>query len=261
MRILFLGDIVGRPGRRAVREALQRLQVDDRIDLTVANCENSAAGFGITPKIADQLLECGIDVLTSGNHIWDKREILPYLDLESRLLRPANYVDAPGSGTYVGQTDTGVPFAVLNLQGRVYLPQTACPFRCADALLEEIDSNVQVRFIDFHAEVTSEKVAFGHHLDGRVSAVVGTHTHVATADERVLPGGTAYITDVGMTGPMYSVIGMGPQASVRRFLTARPARLLPAPGDAQICAVVVNVDARTGRARSIERRAVKCPSL
>ena len=208
MRILFIGDIVGRPGRRAVFAKLPQLVAAEEIDLAIANCENAAAGYGTTIQIAEQLLDAGIDVLTSGNHIWDKREILPYLDREPRILRPANYPDAPGSGLYVGHTDAGVPYGVLNFQGRVYLPQVDCPFRCAERLLAELDPEVLVRFVDFHAEVTSEKTAFGVYLDGRVSVVAGTHTHVPTADERVLPGGSAYITDVGMTGPVHSVIGM-----------------------------------------------------
>ncbi len=254
MRILFIGDIVGRPGRRTVFERLHELQAEERIDLTVANCENAAAGFGTTVKIAEQLLASGIDVLTSGNHIWDKSEIVPHFDRQPRILRPANYPDAPGSGTYVGQTATAVPYAVLNLQGRVYMPQTDCPFRTADFLLDELDASIRVRFVDFHAEITSEKNSFGQYLDGRVSAVVGTHTHVPTADERVLPGGTAYITDVGMTGAVHSVIGMSSQTSLRRFLTARSARLEPAAGPTRLNAVVVEVDDSSGRAVLIRRR-------
>ena len=253
MKILFIGDIIGRPGRRAVVSSLERLLVDEEIDLAIANCENAAAGFGVTGKIADQLLEVGLHVLTSGNHIWDKREVLPYLEREPRLLRPHNYPDAPGSGLFVGYTDTGVRYAVINLQGRVYLPLIDCPFRLADQLLAALPSDVQVCFIDFHAEVTSEKNALGHYLDGRVSAVVGTHTHVPTADERVLPGGTAYITDVGMTGPLASVIGMKADESLKRFLTALPTRFEPASGTVRLNAVVIDVDERTGRARSIRR--------
>ncbi len=254
MRILFVGDIVGRPGRQALLSVLQGLVSDEGIDLVIANCENSAAGFGTTPRIADQLLAAGIHVLTSGNHIWDKKEILPYFDHQARLLRPANYPEAPGAGFYVGLTDSAVPYAVLNLQGRVYMPHTDCPFRCADRLLEAVGGDVKVRFVDFHAEVTSEKTAFGRYLDGRVSAVVGTHTHVPTADERVLPSGTAYITDVGMTGPVNSIIGMGVESSLKRFLTARPSRFQPASGPVGVNAVVIDVDESTGMARSIRRR-------
>ena len=258
MRILFIGDIVGRPGRRAVFSTLQGIVADERIDLAIANCENSAAGFGITAKIADQLLEAGIDVLTSGNHIWDKKEIFPYLDRQPRLLRPANYPDAPGAGVFVSQTDTGIRYAVINLQGRVYMPQTDCPFRYADDLLAGLDADIAVRFVDFHAEITSEKTAFGIYLDGRASAVVGTHTHVPTADERVLPNGTGYITDVGMTGAMHSVIGMGERESLQRFLTAIPMRFEPAAGRARLNAVVIEVDERNGRALAIKRRTAEC---
>ena len=253
MKILFIGDIIGRPGRRAVSASLNRLLVEEQIDLAIANCENAAAGFGVTGKIADQLLDAGLHVLTSGNHIWDKREVFDYLDREPRLLRPHNYPDAPGSGLYMGHTDAGVPYAVINLQGRVYLPPIDCPFRQVDQLLTEIPPDVRVCFVDFHAEVTSEKNAFGRYLDGRVTAVVGTHTHVPTADERVFPGGTAYITDVGMTGPVSSIIGMKQEDSLKRFLTALPARFEPASGAVRLNAVVVDVDEGTGHARSIRR--------
>ncbi len=254
MNILFIGDIVGRPGRRIVRETLQKIVADEDADLVIANCENAAAGFGVTAAIAEGLFHEGVHVLTSGNHIWDKKDIAPYLDREPRILRPANYPDAPGSGFYIGRTNSAVSFAVINLQGRVYMPSIECPFRVADQLLEELDCAIKVRFVDFHAEVTSEKVAMGWRLDGRVSAVVGTHTHVPTADQRVLPGGTAYITDAGMTGPVNSVIGMDKEASVARFLSGRPARFQPAAGAVRLNAVVVAIDESTGRATSIRRR-------
>ena len=253
MRILFVGDLVGRPGRRILTDRLNGIVSSRHIDLVVVNCENAAAGFGVTPDIADSLLEANVDVLTSGNHIFDKRAILEYFPVQARLLRPANYPNAPGKGLYVGTTPAGVRYAVVNLQGRTYLPAIDCPFRTADALLESLDTDVRVRFVDFHAEVTSEKIAFGWHLDGRVSAVVGTHTHVPTADERVLPGGTAYITDVGMTGPHDSVIGMDKEGSLRRFLTGLPARFEPASDDVRLNSVIVEVDETTGRAMSIER--------
>ncbi len=253
VRILFIGDIIGRPGRRVVFATLQRMLAEEKIDLAIANCENSAAGFGVTVKIADQLLGAGIHVLTSGNHIWAKREVFSYIDREPRLLRPHNYPDAPGSGLFVGHTDAGVPYAVINLQGRVYLPPVDCPFRRADEILDQLDPDVRVCLVDFHAEVTSEKNAFGTYLDGRVSAVVGTHTHVPTADERILPNGTAYITDVGMTGPSESVIGMKKEESLKRFLTALPARFEPASGPVRLNAVVIDVDERTGQAVSIRR--------
>lgn len=253
MRILFVGDIVGRPGRRIVRAKIDAIRDREGVDLAVANCENAAAGFGITPKITAQLLGAGIEVLTSGNHIWDKKEILPYIATQPRLLRPDNYPDSPGSGVFVGHSDGGVPFAVINLQGRVYLPSIDCPFRRADQILASIDPEVRVRLVDFHAEVTSEKNAFATYLDGRASAVVGTHTHVQTADERVLSRGTAFITDVGMTGPALSVIGMRPDASLKRFLSGMPTRYKPAPGPVQLSAVVIDVDERTGSARGIRR--------
>jgi len=253
MKILFVGDVIGRPGRRIVQHKLLEMVDAHQADLKVVNCENSAAGFGVTPDIAQALLEAGADVLTSGNHIWDKKQILDYFAQEPRLLRPANYPDAPGGGLYIGTTDQAVRYAVMNLQGRVYLPSIQCPFRTADALLESIPDDVTVRFIDFHAEVTSEKVSFGWYLDGRVSAVVGTHTHVPTADERVLPRGTAYLTDCGMTGPIDSVIGMDKENSVRRFLTGLPTRFEPASGPVRLNAALIDVDESTGRARSIER--------
>lgn len=254
MKILFIGDIVGRPGRRIVRETLQRIAADEDVDLVIANCENAAAGFGVTPAIAEGLFGEGVHVLTSGNHIWDKKDIVPYLDGEPRILRPANYPDAPGSGVYIGQTDSAVRFAVINLQGRVYMPSIECPFRTADQVIEELDDDIKVRFVDFHAEITSEKIALGRYLDGRVSSVVGTHTHVPTADENVLPGGAAYITDVGMTGPLDSIIGMDKEASLARFLSGRPARFQPAAGAVRLNAVVVAIDESTGRATAIHRR-------
>lgn len=256
MNILFVGDLIGRPGRRAVQQRLPELTDQTEATLVIVNCENSAAGFGVTPEIADSLLELGVDVLTSGNHVWDKKSIYDYLPSQPRLLRPANYPDAPGAGLYQGCTREAVKYAVMNLQGRTYMPATNCPFREADRLLAEIPDDVKVRFIDFHAEVTSEKVAFGRHVDGRVSAVVGTHTHVPTADERILPGGTAYLTDCGMTGPIESIIGMEMEGSLRRFLTGMPNRFEPAAGAVRLNAVVVDVNESDGAARSIRRVAL-----
>ncbi len=258
MKLLFIGDIVGKPGRRVMVEKLDAVIAEHDIDLVIANCENAAAGFGINPTLADGLFKTGAEVLTSGNHIWDKKDILPYLDSKAEILRPANYPEGtPGHGLYIGTTSGGIPYAVMNLQGRVYLPAIDCPFRKADALIDEIPSDVRVRFVDFHAEVTSEKGALGWYLDGRVSAVVGTHTHVPTADERVLPQGTAYITDVGMTGPYESVIGMGREASIHRFLHATPTRFEPATGDVRFSGVVIDVDPQTGKAQSIERLSIR----
>jgi metallophosphoesterase (TIGR00282 family) len=254
MRLLFIGDIVGSPGRQIVADRLADIVETREIDLVIANGENSASGFGISPRLADELLETGIEVLTGGNHIWDRKDILEYLPKQPRLLRPANFADRnPGSGLYVGTARNGVPYAVLNLQGRVFMSPNDCPFRAADREIARISPNVRIIFVDFHAETTSEKEAMGWYLDGRVSAVIGTHTHVATADEHVLPQGTAYQTDVGMTGPHNGVIGMDKTAILRKFLDGQPARFEVATGDVQMNAVQIDVDETTGRARAIER--------
>lgn len=254
MRILFIGDIFGSPGRNVVADHVEDIVRREKVALVIANAENSAGGFGITPGIADDLFDLGIAVLTSGNHIWDKREIYDYLDRHPRLLRPANYPpDCPGKGVYVGHTKTGVAYAVLNLQGRTYLPAIECPFRTADRLLAEIGADVKVRFVDFHAEVTSEKMAMGWYLDGRVSAVIGTHTHIPTADTRLLPGGTAYQTDVGMTGPYDSVIGVDKDLVLKRFLSHMPNRMEVARGRVEFHAVIVDVEDATGRATAVRR--------
>ena len=256
MNILFVGDIFASPGRRIVADHLQDIIETNRIDLTIANAENSAGGFGVTPSIAEELLELGVDVLTTGNHVWDKREIYDYLNRQPRLLRPANYPDAPGSGLIVYRAHNGVECAIINLQGRTYMPSTDCPFRKADQLLASIDPSVKVKFVDFHAEVTSEKIAMGWYLDGRVSALVGTHTHVPTADTRVLPGGTAYQTDCGMTGPYESVIGVETGIIIQRFWTSLPVRMEAARKGAELHAVIVDVDEATGKARAIRRHAI-----
>jgi 2',3'-cyclic-nucleotide 2'-phosphodiesterase len=261
MRILFIGDIVGSPGREIVRERLADLVAHQGIDLVVANGENSASGFGITPKIVEELLKCGIEVISGGNHSWDRREIMEFMPYEPRLLRPANFPDgSPGSGLYLGTAKNGVKYAVINLQGRIFLPAIDDPFRKADELLATLLADVAVVLVDMHAETTSEKIAMGWYLDGRATAVVGTHTHVATADERVLPEGTAYITDVGMTGPHAGVIGMDRAAIIKKFLDGLPARFEVARGDVQLNAVVLETDdagprnqAGRLRARSIER--------
>jgi len=258
-RILFIGDIFGQPGRRAVKEALPRLVEEYSPSLILANGENAAAGFGITPPLVEELLGAGIAVLTSGNHIWDKKEILPYLadHADGRLLRPANYPSgpgqAPGHGLYLGRTRAGIGYAVMNLQGRVFMPCIDCPFRTVDALLAEIPADVKVRILDMHVEATSEKIAMGWYLDGRVTAVLGTHTHVPTADETVLPGGTAYITDLGMTGPYDSVIGLDKESIIQKFRNQLPARFEVAKGDVRLSAVLIEADVETGRASSIQR--------
>jgi 2',3'-cyclic-nucleotide 2'-phosphodiesterase len=261
MRVLFIGDIVGSPGRHIVHERLADLVEYRQIDLVIANGENSASGFGITPKIAEELLGLGIEVLTGGNHSWDRKEILEYMPHQPRLLRPANFAVAnPGSGLYVGETKKGFKFAVVNVQGRIFLPANDDPFKRVDEELAKIPGDVSFILVDMHAETTSEKIAFGWYLDGRVTAVVGTHTHVTTADERVLPNGTAYITDVGMTGPHSGVIGMDRTAIIRKFLDGIPTRFEVATGDVQMNAVLIETEDRgaskdAGRlkAKSIER--------
>lgn len=254
MKILFIGDIVGRPGRQLVRDALPRLVDQHTIDLVIANAENAAAGFGLTPDVVAELFGTGIDVMTTGNHVWDKRDGLVCLEQEPALLRPANYPPgAPGHGVGVYETAGGLPVAVVNLQGRVFMGELDCPFRKADEILDHLGPEQKIIFVDFHAEATSEKGALGAYLDGRVSAVVGTHTHVQTADERVLPGGTAFISDVGMTGARDSVIGIRKELSVQRFMTQMPVRYEIAKNDPMLCAVVIDVDEATGVARQIER--------
>jgi len=254
--LLFIGDIFASPGRRIVADHLEDIVAANHIDLVIANGENAAGGFGITPAIAEDLLAMGIDVLTTGNHVWDKREIFDYLDRQPRLIRPANYPSAPGKGIVTLCSRSGIPCAVLNLQGRTYMPSTDCPFRTADRLLSELAPEVKVRFVDFHAEVTSEKIAMGRYLDGRVSAVVGTHTHVPTADTRILPAGTAYQTDCGMTGPYASIIGVESDIVLQRFLTALPVRMEAARGGVELHSVMVDVDESTGQARAIRRHAI-----
>jgi 2',3'-cyclic-nucleotide 2'-phosphodiesterase len=256
MNLLFIGDIFGSPGRHIVADHLADIKATNAIDLTIANAENAAGGFGLTPSIAQDLFALGIDVITTGNHVWDKKELFDYLDRQPRLLRPANYPDAPGKGSVVVRTKSGIDCAVINLQGRVYMPSTDCPFRKADQILAELDPAVQVKFVDFHAEVTSEKMAMGWYLDGRVSAVVGTHTHIPTADTRVLPGGTAYQTDCGMTGPYGSVIGVETEIILRRFLTAMPVRMEASKHCPELHAVIADIDETTGRARAVRRHAI-----
>lgn len=250
MRILMIGDVIGKPGRRAIRHLVPDLRQEYQIDLVIANGENTAGGFGITVETAYELLESGVDVLTSGNHIWDQKEIVPHLDEGLPLLRPANYPDAPGRG-YLVHRDV----MVINLIGRVFMAPLECPFRTADRLLKEAkaDGAPPVIVVDFHAEATSEKQALGWYLDGRVSAIFGTHTHVGTVDTRILPRGTAYLTDVGMTGPVNSVIGSETRAVLDRFLTALPNRLSVATGPVIMNSVLVEVDPETGKALTIQR--------
>jgi 2',3'-cyclic-nucleotide 2'-phosphodiesterase len=254
VKILFIGDIVGSPGRKIVHERLADILTQRQIDLCIANGENSASGFGITPRITEELFSAGVEVITGGNHIWDRKEIIDFFPHEPRLIRPSNFPEgSAGKGQYVGVARNGVKFAVLNFQGRTFMTPLEDPFRAANRELESLPSDVKVIVVDMHAEATSEKQAMGWHLDGRVSAVLGTHTHVPTADNHVLPGGTAYITDVGMTGPHDSVIGMEKKPIIQRFLDSMPTKFVVAEGDVQMNTVQIDVDEATGRANSIER--------
>jgi metallophosphoesterase (TIGR00282 family) len=254
MRILFVGDIFGKPGRDIARRAIPLLVEHHAIDLVIANVENSAAGFGVTGDIADVILSYGVDVMTSGNHVWDKKEVLDYIPRQPRLLRPANYpAGVPGRGSCIAPTRTGEPVGVLNLMGRVFMTPLDDPFAVALREIEALRAKTRIIFVDFHAEATSEKVAMGWHLDGRVTAVIGTHTHVQTADERLLPKGTAYMTDAGMSGPHDSVIGVTVEAALGRFVSAMPAKFEAASGPARLNAVMISADTATGRATAIER--------
>ena len=253
-RLLFVGDIVGRPGRELMRRGLSALVAHHRVDLIVANVENAAAGFGVTPELADDLLEFGVQVMTGGNHTWDKKEIFPYFEDQPRLLRPANLpAGAPGRGVFLARADNGVSVAVINVMGRVFMTAIDDPFRVVTEEIDRLRGQAQVILVDMHAEATSEKVAMGWYLDGRVAAVVGTHTHVQTADERILPAGTAYITDVGMTGPHDSVIGVERSAVIQRFLTALPQRFETATENPRLNAVLIDAEESSGRAISITR--------
>ncbi|MGH7789649.1 MAG: TIGR00282 family metallophosphoesterase [Candidatus Binatia bacterium] len=254
MKLLFLGDIVGKPGRLAVRQVLPKLIHREQVNFVIANCENVSGGAGVEPGNCRELLEAGIDVLTSGNHIWRKREIVEYLDQEPRLLRPHNFPPgAAGTGWRIFNAPDGTRIAVVNLIGRVFMDSVDCPFQAADAILRQIGDSVQVIFVDMHCDATSEKGAMGWHLAGRVSAVVGSHTHVQTADERVLPPGTAFLTDAGMCGPIDSVIGVKAELAIRRFVTHLPTRFETASGRTVVQGAVVTVDAASGRATAITR--------
>jgi 2',3'-cyclic-nucleotide 2'-phosphodiesterase len=257
LKVLFIGDIIGEPGRKMLRAHLRGLMDRYRPDLVVANGENSAGGFGITPDIADELFFLGVHVLTSGNHVWDKKDIEPYLMKQDRLIRPANYPEGnPGFGSVVISTPAGKA-AVLNLEGRVFMSNLQDPFRTGEREVERLRRETPVVIIDFHAEATSEKIALAWHLDGKASAVIGTHTHVQTADERILPGGTAYITDAGMTGPIDSVIGVKKEQAIARFLYQTPHRFELPKGPVQLNAVSIDIDGETGKAVSVERIFIK----
>jgi len=254
VRVLFIGDIVGRPGREMIRKGVRALAEKHAADLVIANAENSAAGFGITKDIGDTLLELGVDVMTSGNHIWDKKEVLDYIGTEPRLLRPANYpAGVPGRGSYIARTGDGREVGVINVMGRVFMTPIDDPFAVVLREIEAIRHRTRIIIVDFHAEATSEKVAMGWHLDGKATLVVGTHTHVQTADERILPNGTAYLTDAGMTGPHDSIIGMERDPSLARFLTGMPTKFEPATANPRLNGVLVTAEDKTGRATAVTR--------
>ena len=254
MKILYIGDIMGEPGRRAVGRMVPRVVSQRQVDVVIGNGENVAGGFGITPELAEELFEMGLSVITTGNHAWDKKEILEYFPREPRLLRPANYpAGVPGNGSYVVETPGGEKLAVLQLMGRAYMPTLDCPFQVAKREVAKLKREAAAVLVDMHAEATSEKMAMGHYLDGDVIAVVGTHTHVQTADEQILPKGTAYLTDIGMTGPLHGVIGVKKELAIEKFLTGMPKRFEVASGPTVFCAVLIEVDAQLGKAISIER--------
>jgi metallophosphoesterase (TIGR00282 family) len=249
LRVLMIGDVVGRPGRRAVQHFLPGLRHDYELDLIIANGENTAGGIGITPDTAKELCSYGVDIITTGNHVWAKKEIMPHMDGELPIIRPLNFPpEVPGRGFL---EMNGV--LVVNLIGRVFIGQYDCPFRAMDCFLSELKSKAKVIIVDFHAEATSEKVAMGHYLDGRVSAILGTHTHVPTADCYIMPKGTAYVSDVGMVGPVDSVIGVDTESAIRSFLTGMPHRFFVSEGDAVFDAIMVDADEATGRATSVKR--------
>ena len=254
MRILFIGDIVGKPGREVLRKGLRPLIDHFGVEFVIANVENAAAGFGITKDIGDAILDWGVEVMTSGNHIWDKKEVLDYIPTEPRLLRPANYpAGVPGRGAYVAQTGDGRAVGVINAMGRVFMLNIDDPFQVVLREIEAMRAKTKIIIVDFHAEATSEKIAMGWHLDGKVTLVVGTHTHVQTADERILPNGTAYLTDAGMTGPHDSIIGMEREPALARFLNGMPSRFEPATGNPRVNGVIVDADDKTGRALAVRR--------
>ena len=254
MRILFIGDIVGKPGREVLRMGLRRLIDHHGVEFVIANVENAAAGFGVTKDIGDAIADWGVDVMTSGNHIWDKKEVLEYIPAEPRLLRPANYpAGVPGRGSYVAQSGDGRAVGVINVMGRVFMLNIDDPFQVVLREIDAMRARTKIIVVDFHAEATSEKIAMGWHLDGKVTLVVGTHTHVQTADERILPNGTAYLTDAGMTGPHDSIIGMEREPALARFLNGMPSRFEPATGNPRLNGIIVDADDKTGRAIAVRR--------
>jgi metallophosphoesterase (TIGR00282 family) len=260
MKILLVGDIVGKVGRRVLSNVLFKVIDQMKVDFTIVNCENAAGGFGITRETVSEIFKCGANVLTSGNHIWDKKETLQFIAEDERILRPANYPEGvPGSGSGIFETNTGIKIGILNLSGRVFMDSLDCPFKAADREINRLKSSFpsssgrQIIIVDMHAEATSEKIAMGWYLDGRVSAVIGTHTHVQTADEKLLPNGTAYITDAGMTGPINSVIGIKKELALQKFLTKIPKKFEMAGGEGQFNGVIVDIEENSGVAKGIKR--------
>jgi len=254
MKILFMGDIVGEPGRHAVKELLPKIVKSEGVEFVIANCENVAGGSGVTPALADELLSYGVDVLTSGDHIWKRKEIYDKLGSDARILRPANYPsEVPGSGSTVVSSSSGTDVGVINLIGRVFMQAVECPFKTAKREVEKLKNKARIIIVDMHAEATSEKIALGWYLDGLVSAIVGTHTHIQTADEKILPQGTAFISDAGMTGPYDGVIGRKKEQILNRFLTQMPTKFEMAEGDIQLHGVIIDIDGKTGKAESIKR--------
>ena len=261
MRILVIADIFGEPGREAVKKLLPEIKGEEKIDLCIANGENAAGGFGITPKIAEQLFSWGVDIITMGNHVWDRKEVLDIIN-DQRMIRPANYPPGvPGRGWTVVTVDKAARVGIINLSGRVYMGNFDCPLRTADKVIAELKNQADIIIVDMHGEITSEKVALGWYLDGRVSAVVGTHTHIPTADERILPGGTAYITDVGLTGSLDSVIGVKKEIIIQRFLTQMPVRFEEATANVVLAGVVIDIDAESGKATAIKRIQKQVPKI
>lgn len=260
MKALFIGDIVGKVGRSAVKALLPKLAEKYKIDLVIANGENIAGGFGLTETLVHDIFRTGVHVITTGNHVWDKKEFIPYISKDNRVLRPLNYPPGvPGFGSIVINTSNGLKAAVINISGRVFMTNVDCPFRTIKAELENISKETNIVIIDFHAEATSEKIALGYYLDGKVSAIIGTHTHVQTADEKILPDGTAYITDVGMTGPSHSVIGIEVEMIIQRFLTNMPAKFETAQGEGVLSAAVIEINNNTGKATAIQRLQLTYP--
>jgi len=259
VKLLFIGDVIGKPGREALSRELHRIVDRHMVDLVIANGENAAGGFGLTEETAQDLFKCGVQMITSGNHIWDKKDALDYIKREERIVRPANYPEGtPGKGATIVKTPGGTKVGVLNLEGRVFMNNLDCPFRCADREIAKLREETPIIFVDFHAEATSEKAALGWYLDGRVSAVIGTHTHVQTADERILTAGTAYMTDAGMTGAFDSVIGVKKEEAILKFVSQRPSKFEVAKKDIRINGVVIEVDEKTGLALNVERINLSC---